>query len=227
MTEITGFTRVNDLLWPAYDKECARAVFSTQGDMMLAVDRCKQRRVAVQAGGNCGVWPLELAKLFEQVYTFEPDPMNFTALAVNTASVPNIVKMQAALGDKAALVGIRFDEPENCGCGRIHFGGNVPTLRIDDMVLPGVDLICLDVEGRELAALQGATNTIRAHRPVILFEDKGLSSHYGVARGMVAKWLEDTHDYRVVASVRRDFICVPFEQAEIVDETFQLMSLRG
>lgn len=227
MTDIKGFTRVRDLLWPAYDKECARAVFSTFGDALLAVDRCVGRRVVVQAGGNCGVWALELSKLFETVYTFEPDLMNFTALVVNTAEVPNIVKMQAALGDKAQFVSMKYDEPENCGCGRIVQGGIVPTLRIDDLKLEWCDLICLDVEGRELAALVGASNTIRKCKPAILFEDKGLSSHYGVMQGAVANWLEETHDYRIVHKVRRDFIMVPFDRAEIKPDVFKLMNLRG
>lgn len=222
-----GYRRERGLYWPAYDKEWAQTAFNTIDTLMLAVNRCKERHVAVQAGGCCGVWALELANVFREVYTFEPDLQNFTALVANTATVPNIVKMQAALGDQAALVGIRQDEKQNCGCGRVHFGGIVPTIRIDDLKLPEVDLIALSVEGRELAVLKGAERTIRHRRPVILFEDKGASARYGVSMGMATKWLEDTVDYKVVTKARSTVIVLPSEQAPLVEESFALMNLAG
>lgn len=49
----------------------------------------------------------------------------------------------------------------------------VTTLAIDDLVrrrnLPKVDFIKLDIEGAELAALQGAEQTLRLHRPTLAF----------------------------------------------------------
>lgn len=204
-----GYREERGLIWPAYDQECARAVFNTLADMRKAVDLCKARNVVVQAGGNCGVWAIELAKLFGDVYTFEPDPVNFTALSANTAPYSNIVKMQAALGEKPQLVGVTYDEKANCGCGRVNFKGNVPTLRIDDLGLPQCDLLCLDVEGRELSALKGATATIRSKRPVILIEDKGLSSHYGIQKGVAPAWLVETFGYEVHSTPGRDVILIP------------------
>lgn len=206
--EFEGFREERGHVWPEYDKECARAVFNTLGDMQRAVSLCKKMDVVIQAGGNCGVWANELAKQFRDVYTFEPDQKNFVALAANTYDKPNIVKMQAALGDIPQLVNVVYDEPANCGCGRVNFTGAVPTLRLDDLGLRDCDLICIDVEGRELAVLQGATNLIRKHKPVILLEDKGLSSKYGVQKGAVEKWLIDHHNYRVEARVSRDIILV-------------------
>jgi FkbM family methyltransferase len=207
--EIEGFRRERDLLWPMYDRECARAVFGETAKLAPVVELCKKRDVVVQAGGNCGVFPLALSQLFGNVYTFEPDPANFVALAVNTANVPNIVKMQAALGDKPQLVGLINDENENCGSLRITFKGIVPTLRIDDLGLFDCDLIYLDIEGRELSALMGARKTIQNKKPVIVIEDKGLSSHYGVPQGAAVLWLQETFNYRVHSKLARDVVLVP------------------
>lgn len=209
--EIKGFRRERDLLWPAYDHECASVVFNEQRKLATVTDLCKRRDVVVQAGGNCGVFPLALSKMFADVYTFEPDPTNFTALAVNTANVPNIVKMQAALGEKPQLVGMVADERENCGALRVNFKGSIPTVRIDDLGLAECDLIYLDIEGRELSALRGAAATIRNKKPVIAIEDKGLSSKYGVQKGAVGLWLRETFGYRVHSNLARDVVFVPGE----------------
>jgi hypothetical protein len=42
--------------------------------------------------------------------------------------------------------------------------------RIDDLNLPSCDLIHLDVEGYEAAALQGAIETIKKFKPVVIIE---------------------------------------------------------
>ena len=55
------------------------------------------RDVAVQAGGNLGLWPKRLAQEFRRVITFEPDPDNFAMLRHN-APERNIEAYQAALG---------------------------------------------------------------------------------------------------------------------------------
>ena len=37
----------------------------------------------IQAGGNCGLYPRLYANMFNWVYTFEPEPMNFYCLVQN------------------------------------------------------------------------------------------------------------------------------------------------
>ena len=61
------------------------------------------KRVVVQAGGNCGLYPKQYGKLFDTVYTFEPDWLNFYCLVRNCPD-DNIIKAQACLGDGPGLL---------------------------------------------------------------------------------------------------------------------------
>lgn len=132
------------------------------------------RRVAVQAGGNLGIFPKALAGVFETVYTFEPAPDLFRMLVAN-APEPNIIKVQAALGARAQLVGVsrqRRDGKTDNHEGITHVAGPgvLPTLRLDAFALPVCNLLYLDIEGYELFALEGAVDTILRCRPVLAVE---------------------------------------------------------
>jgi hypothetical protein len=50
-----------------------------------------EKKVVVQAGGNCGVYVKRYAELFETVYTFEPSPILFYCLNLNVTN-PNVFK---------------------------------------------------------------------------------------------------------------------------------------
>jgi FkbM family methyltransferase len=134
----------------------------------------KSKKVAVQAGGNLGIFPKRMAQEFKTVYTFEPDPDNFRMMCAN-APEGNILKFQAALGFERGLVGICKERRD--GKPRTHEGlchvagaGTVPVFQIDDLSLPECDIIQLDLEGFELYALYGARNTIERCRPILMIE---------------------------------------------------------
>lgn len=194
------------LVWPADDVDCAAVVFDTPPDMDEAILHCRSHDVAVQAGGNCGVWPKYLSSRFGVVYTFEPDPLNFRCLAQN-CDEPNIVKMQAALGDVPGFIDLKR-EARNIGAHYVEGHGIIPTLRIDDLGLEACDYICLDIEGYEFKALSGAVDTIRKFGPVIQIEDKGLSDKYGTQKGHIEEWLMRDFGYEVLSRPHRDVILV-------------------
>lgn len=43
-------------------------------------------------------------------------------------------------------------------------------MRLDSLGLPGPTVVKIDVEGAEVAALRGMTETLRTHRPVVIVE---------------------------------------------------------
>lgn len=192
--------------WPKGDKECHPAVMRTYKDADIAIAKCKQKRVAIQAGGNCGIWAHHLSQFFETVYTFEPDHMNFMCLNLN-ATQPNIIKMQAALGMKNKPVNM-IHINDNIGAHRIGGrGGNIPVIRIDDLRLPALDFLQLDIEGYEYFALKGALHTIENFKPVIMIEDKGHHQKYGVEKASIDDLFEAL-GYIPYDKVNRDKILI-------------------
>jgi FkbM family methyltransferase len=134
---------------------------------------CDNKRVAVQAGGFIGIYPQLLSQMFNEVYTFEPDPLNFHCL-VNNCQTKNIHKFNGVLGDVNKLISIGGGLEVNPGMFRVVESvdnlATIPQFRIDDLKLNQCDLIQLDIEGRELFALAGAEETISEFKPVICCE---------------------------------------------------------
>lgn len=209
-----GFRIERGLLWPAYDYKCAKVIFGMAKDLDNVMRHVHKTHAnpdtVIQAGGNCGVWPRALSPLFKSVHTFEPDPLNFRALTHNIAGFRNVIATNAAIGNdnEPVKMGLADHELDNCGAAFIEPGGTIPKIVVDDLKLQGVDLIYLDIEGFEIPALAGMSDTIARCHPVIALEDKGLSERYGWAKGDVVELLH-RKGYRVAERVNKDVIMVP------------------
>lgn len=168
--------------------------------------------VAVQAGGWNGLYPRLLAERFDLVYTFEPDPNNFYVLNKNCQK-RNIVKFQAALCDTNSPS--TLDLTQSTCQGRLHDSRSitatpvfeslpVQSLCIDSLNLNNCGLIMLDVEGFELQILQGARNTIKNYKPVIITE-----KHYSAEfANMQIEYLASL-DYKLHIDLHEDFLFLP------------------
>lgn len=182
-------------------------------DAPAAINLCAQRRVAVQAGGHVGTWPVFLSQHFERVYTFEPTAENFRCLVRNVeehARDPNaIFPARAALGNKRGPIDMMMSG-KSTGQHRARYPkgdalGTVPSVRLDDLELPVVDGLFLDLEGFENHALRGAIETMKRCRPVVMAENNRRARDQGFT-------LEDLKifmrccDYRLVSAVNEDLI---------------------
>jgi len=133
-------------------------------------------RVAVQAGGHCGYVPREMQKYFTEIYTFEPDPINFFCLCLNVKDneKSTVHKLQAAVGNSHGIIG---QVKSHMGSGAYYVdtsndnpNKNIPTFLIDDLALESCDFIQLDLEGYEYNALLGAERTIAEFKPLLCLE---------------------------------------------------------
>jgi FkbM family methyltransferase len=176
-------------LWPKGDRFTWPTVKQELAEIPELVGLCPNRRVCIQAGGNGGLWPKELAGLFEQVYTFEPDPILFRCLVTNVPC-ENVVFTNAAVGASQGFIAVdRWMGEQNPGANRVKAGGRVPQVTIDGYGFETVDLIQFDIEGYELNALKGAQDTITRCRPVVCIELRDHSHHFGTNDNEIRGWL--------------------------------------
>jgi FkbM family methyltransferase len=182
------------------------------GHIDAALEYVKARDVVVQAGAHVGIWPLQLSACFKRVYTFEADEVNFRCAALNIDD-DSVILIKAALGAKVGTLPWSRSL-SNTGKhkidtkGRGLAAGTVAVVTIDSLDLPACDLICLDIEGYEQAALKGGTATIEKYRPVVLIEDMPHAPWHGLPLGGAQRWLE-ARDYRLATRVDDDQIWVP------------------
>ena len=182
-------------------------------DQAIKCVRQKNRQVAVQAGGNLGIFPKRLAEDFRSVYTFEPDPILFSHLKKN-APEKNIKAFEAALGCSREPVGVACCRRDNSGRpvheGLTHIAGPgvIPQMLLDDLKLKACGLIYLDIEGYELNAFRGAEETINKFKPVLAFEVNSNIAHYDSSKVEIRDWVV-AHGYRKVLRKNGDDIYVP------------------
>lgn len=185
-------------------------------DIDVALKYCKNKRTAIQAGGAMGVWPVELAKHFKNVFTYEPNKDNFECLILNTSDYKNIHCDNVGLGAKNGRCEVVLPKSELNNAGTYYTmpsskPNSIIQIKLDDEAGfdDVVDFIQLDVEGREYEVLCGAEEIIKLHKPVIMFEEKHLPQDVetGHVVGRTQKYLESL-GYKVVETVHRDIIMV-------------------
>lgn len=149
-----------------------------------SIQLCKHRRLALDVGANVGLWTRSLVTHFAQVVAFEPVPMFHECLSKNvTAS--NLLLESIALGDSNTTARMNITEGNT---GHTHIDptsmgqGDTQVRTLDSRNYDNVDYIKLDCEGYEYRVLQGAVNTVKRCRPVIVIEQKphdAYSDQYG------------------------------------------------
>lgn len=193
-------------VWPMTDKNRLDRWFrdgpgDLDGALPMLMPHLKARRTVVQAGGCCGVWPVRLSMFFETVRTFEPEAVNYQCLMANTSDIDNVIRTNAALGEIEKRVSMVWPDlyrnEGNPGAFHIGDGDDLPMITIDSLQLDDCDLIYLDIEGYEVAALRGAAETIERCRPVIGVEDyPKYLERFGLPN--VVDWLVSELNYKLI-----------------------------
>jgi len=134
----------------------------------------KDYSTALDIGANVGLWSRSLCKQFNQVIAFEPVSMFRECLVKNVVSSRLQVK-DFALGDQRTTATMIITQGNT---GHTHIdpvslgSGNVEVYRLDDLELDAINYIKIDCEGYEYRILQGAEQTIKKYRPIIVVEQK-------------------------------------------------------
>ncbi len=150
--------------------------------------------VAIDGGANIGVHTIEWAKAMTgwgSVLAVEAQERIYYALAGNIAinNCFNAIALHAAISSESGTLEIpnpNYFLPSSFGSlvlrqragnefigQTIYYAKNtviVRKLTIDEIGLPRVDFIKLDIEGMEMEALEGASQTIDRSLPILLME---------------------------------------------------------
>lgn len=153
--------------------------------------------VCVDVGANIGYYTRLLSRLVGptgRVVAYEPYPPAFDLLRRNSARLPNVRIVQAALSDapgEADLFVARTEDMSSlsASAGRSHVRVRLETLDALHTEVPRVDFIKIDVEGFEYAVLGGGLELLRLYRPIVTFE---------LTRRYIDRFGHDIEDFRAL-----------------------------
>jgi FkbM family methyltransferase len=177
-------------------------------EMELLEVLCDPARAALDVGAKVGMYTYRIHACAAEVVAFEPIPL-FHDMLRRVFAGKQVRIEPVAVSDRRGRAVLRM--PFDAGGGR-QFGRStiepenkldhhlvarveeleVETWPLDEVSLPDVGFIKIDVEGHELAVLEGAKRTLEKHRPNLLIECNAEHQPNAVTR--LATWL-DAHGY--------------------------------
>jgi FkbM family methyltransferase len=177
--------------WITVDGDISLKTAKRRGDDVIEnyqkeeIDRsivhCKKKRIAIDIGSHLGIISYQLSQQFQQVHSFEisPEIYNCSVENLKRQQVSNVVLHNHGLGNTVEYVDL--DIPGKTLGTHIspNSKGKYEVRTLDEYNLNCVDFIKIDVEGYEAKVIQGAMETIKRCKPVILYERKGHSLKYG------------------------------------------------
>lgn len=133
----------------------------------------KQWRNAIDVGSNVGEWTRPLAKRFQQVICFEPNP-NFIECFNKNIKESNVVLYPYGLSSHS------HNAEQGTNDTHLNFvlgdteprDGDIECRSLDSFNFTEVDYIKIDVDGFEIPLLKGAKETLLKNNPVINIEMK-------------------------------------------------------
>ena len=151
------------------------------------------------------------------VYAIDPSAHNLDYIRrmAEHNGINNITTIQKVISDKGEIVGT-FGDINHCSFRSGATGTTrLAAVTLDDLKLPNIALIHLDVEGFEFKVVRGATETIERCRPIISFEQHVQVDNYlGLSEYLCEKGYDIYLINEVLPGCRRDcrnFMAFPCE----------------
>ena len=157
-------------------KRLKRAIAKNYEKELYIVDHFKDKsKDAIDVGVYRGVYSYKLSKGFNQIHSFEPNPLLYPYLnRYLTKIIPNMTLYNYALSNKNELTNLKIPYR-----GKSIFKNNIEKFnnyeveckKLDDVIKDKeISFIKIDVEGHELSVIEGANNIINKYKPTLLVE---------------------------------------------------------
>jgi FkbM family methyltransferase len=180
----------------------------------------------VDGGANIGFFTIPVAHRTQdrgtRIISFEPQRQLFQALSGSLAlnGYDQVYLHCCGLDAKSGIAQLpAVDYSVTQDFGTVKLSGQttvdehgwmndrvVDVTSIDDMALPRLDFFKLDVEGYEVAALTGAVNTIKQHRPWIWVE------YFITGAETIKQTLAFLDQYEFLIVDYQNMLCAPREK---------------
>lgn len=159
---------------------------SQEATVQLMQQVCQPGQVALDIGANIGLFAVPLAKMVGaegRIIAFEPQQEIFQILCANLVvnGVLNAKVYQTGVSSQDGVMYVpELDYTQTFNFGGVALsdakaGPKVQVVTIDGFLqLERCDFIKIDVEGMEMQALEGASETIARFRPFMLVENDRL-----------------------------------------------------
>ncbi|MDZ4817343.1 MAG: FkbM family methyltransferase [Planctomycetota bacterium] len=195
-------------LWKAMhgQSEKGSLLFQNRCGRILLASLCRPGRVFMDVGAHIGsvIASVNHCVSNARIIAIEADPEKAHWLK---ATFPSVLIHNCAVGAQEGEVqfDIDLEKPgfssiaSNLKQPREVRSIRVPMHRIDTLYVgtTPVDLIKIDVEGMELAVLQGTANLIARHRPTVYFESALQSNAFGFTCMDLYNWFAE-RKYQIV-----------------------------
>lgn len=175
------------------------------------LDQLTRPGAYVDVGASTGWFAIPFALRGCEVIAFECNPRAIQRLKDNCAlNNVSITLFENAASNSTGPVTFTHNPrwPLTSGGSLEHVAANrasetVTAVRLDDVIDAPVALLKIDVEGHEIAVLEGAERLIAASRPAMVLE-ANTPRH----RDLLTAWL-DAHDYVYASADERNLLCLP------------------
>ena len=133
--------------------------------------------IGANMGSHCVQFKHHFPEL--EIYAFEPYLENYQLLLQNTKRYDDVKCFNVGVGSRTSIVHFNDGHKNNSGVVRVVRDSNNPNivLALDNLILPKVSFIKIDVEGHELACMQGMTNLLKRDKPLIWLEENNHGDH--------------------------------------------------
>lgn len=209
---------------------------SDSSDYLL--DYLENSEVILDIGANIGQTSFNIIGTQQKkglnpvVHAFEPYPRTFKKLETNKTlnSAISVKTYNLGLGRKKGMLHMTQHSPLNSGGFRMTDESDnsisVPVISLDEFVsenqLTKIDFIKIDVEGFEVQVLEGALETLKTFRPILVFEYslENINAQKGNIENMLKQLSGMNYDIRTKENIsdqeailkldyQTDLICSP------------------